>query len=90
MIRRRQPTGEHFAKLQRLRKLRYSLPHASQTALASFYNVAAKGELPELTSRWHQTEARSAQMNVDTFYGKLEQVVPLHLSRRTVQHSCVS
>ena len=78
MIRRRQPTGEQFAKLQRLGRFRYSLPHASQTALAAFCDAAAKGELPELTTRRHQYQARDAQMNADTFYGKVEQVVELH------------
>ena len=74
----RQPSGEKFAKLQRLSRFRYRLPHVTQSALAAFCDVAEAGELPELHSRFDQLQAHTAQLNVRTSYGTLEQIVPLN------------
>jgi hypothetical protein len=78
MLRGRLPNAEKRAKLQQLNAHRYKLPHVTQTAFASFCEAAKADELPELHSRQDQYDARCMQMQENTPYGTLEQIIQLH------------
>eukprot|EP00959_Pyramimonas_sp_CCMP1952_P262866 5496711-Pyramimonas_sp.AAC.1 len=61
------------AKLRKLNDFRYSLPHASQVALAAFLRKAKYGDLPDLSRAADVRDARGAACNANTPCGPLTQ-----------------
>ena len=69
---------EPDCKRQKLNKLRFSLPHMSQTALVAVCKAAKKGDLPEISQRSDVQKASEAVAKQVTPYGPICCNVVLH------------